>query len=97
MAPLARQERVRISERTKAGLQRARRSGKKLGRPKVAVDVAQLRRLQAEGLSFRQIGAKKPLSLSTVARNLAASNIGLLILGAEERALLINAQIGNNS
>ena len=35
MATLAKQERVRISERTRAGLERARREGKTLGRPKV--------------------------------------------------------------
>ncbi len=38
MATLAKQERLRISERTKAGLQRARRAGKTLGRPRVDVD-----------------------------------------------------------
>jgi DNA invertase Pin-like site-specific DNA recombinase len=33
MATLAQQERIRISERTKAGLERAVREGKRLGRP----------------------------------------------------------------
>lgn len=35
MATLAQQERIRISERTKAGLARIRRQGKKLGRPRL--------------------------------------------------------------
>jgi hypothetical protein len=35
MATLAKHERLRISERTKAGLQRAVRAGKVLGRPKL--------------------------------------------------------------
>ena len=46
MATLAKQERLRISERTKAGLQRARRAGKVLGRPRVDVDLNRLRKLQ---------------------------------------------------
>jgi DNA invertase Pin-like site-specific DNA recombinase len=72
MATLAKQERARISERTKAGLQRARRAGKVLGRPRVAVDVQELRSLHESGLSLRQIAAKARLSLSTVVRSLAA-------------------------
>jgi DNA invertase Pin-like site-specific DNA recombinase len=35
---VAKQERLRISERTRAGLQKAVRNGKKLGRPKIASD-----------------------------------------------------------
>ena len=34
----AKQERIRLSERTKAGLERARKQGKVLGRPKAAVN-----------------------------------------------------------
>jgi DNA invertase Pin-like site-specific DNA recombinase len=73
MATLAKQERLRISERTKAGLQRARRAGKVLGRPRVEVDVKRLRSLQEQGLSLRQIAAKTKLSLSTVVRALTAA------------------------
>lgn len=36
MATLAKLERERISERTKAGLERARKQGKKIGRPKIS-------------------------------------------------------------
>lgn len=71
MATLARQERLRISERTKAGLQRARRAGKVLGRPRVDVDRAKLCKLRNGGLSFRQLAAKTGYSLSTVVRSLA--------------------------
>lgn len=39
MATLAEQKRVSISERTKAGLARAKRSGKVLGRTPYAVDM----------------------------------------------------------
>jgi DNA invertase Pin-like site-specific DNA recombinase len=34
LAAVAQQERIRISERTKAGLERARKQGKSLGRPR---------------------------------------------------------------
>ena len=71
MATLAKQERLRISERTKAGLQRARRAGKVLGRPRVEVNVEKLRAMQANGLSLRSIAIKAKLSLSTVARSLS--------------------------
>jgi DNA invertase Pin-like site-specific DNA recombinase len=70
MATLAKQERLRISERTKAGLQRARRAGKTLGRPRIEVDVRKLRCLQESGLSMRRIAKQQRLSLSTVARAL---------------------------
>jgi DNA invertase Pin-like site-specific DNA recombinase len=49
MATPAKQERLRISDRTKAGLNRARRQGKVLGRPRVAVDVGKVRELRAPG------------------------------------------------
>lgn len=71
MATLAKQERLRISERTKAGLQRARRAGKVLGRPRAVVDVVKLRALQGDGSSLRRIAKKTGLSVSTVARSLA--------------------------
>ncbi len=56
LSAIARQERIRISERTKAGL--ARIKGKvKLGRPKISKSVIQkARELRKQGLSFTQIG-----------------------------------------
>jgi DNA invertase Pin-like site-specific DNA recombinase len=68
MATLAKQERLRISERTKAGLQRAIRAGKTLGRPRLDLNVEKLKRLRAHGLSLRQIAAQEQLTLTTVAR-----------------------------
>lgn len=70
MATLAKQERLRISERTKAGLQRARRAGKVLGRPRVEVNFKKLHGMQERGLSLRQIASEAGLSLSTVVRTL---------------------------
>src|SRR5260370_29463686 len=55
MATVARQERIRISERTKAGLEYARRKGIPLGRRRVRIDVERLKQLRADGWSFEQI------------------------------------------
>jgi DNA invertase Pin-like site-specific DNA recombinase len=58
MAILAKQERLRISDRTKAGLNRARRQGKVLGRPPVAADVQEVRELQGAGMGLRGIAVE---------------------------------------
>src|SRR5438477_12525465 len=55
LAAVAKQERITLSERTKAGLQRARRAGKRLGRRAVQVDLKAARKLQAEGLGLRSV------------------------------------------
>lgn len=73
MATLAKQERVRISDRTKAGLKRARKEGKQLGRPRVEVDVQKVRSLQAKGMGLRGIAAKTGWSLSSIMRALRAA------------------------
>ena len=70
MATLAQQERLRISERTKAGLKRAKREGKTLGRPRVDVDVEKVRQLQANGLGLREVAKKTGWSLSSIMRTL---------------------------
>jgi DNA invertase Pin-like site-specific DNA recombinase len=69
-ATLAQQERINISERTLAGLQRARKAGKTLGRRAVLVDVARARRLQKEGLGLRPIAAKLGISVNTLQKAL---------------------------
>jgi DNA invertase Pin-like site-specific DNA recombinase len=73
MATLARQERLRISERTKAGLKRARRGGKILGRPRVRVDIHKVRKLQAGGMGLRGIADQTGWSLSSIMRALRAA------------------------
>jgi DNA invertase Pin-like site-specific DNA recombinase len=72
MATLAKQERVRISERTKAGLERARREGKTLGRPKVEVNAAEIRQLRARGLSWSAVAAQTGVARATCQRAVAA-------------------------
>jgi DNA invertase Pin-like site-specific DNA recombinase len=68
LACLAKQERIRISERTRAGLDVARAKGKRLGRPTVAVDAAQVRRLRAEGMPFAEIARQLGVSQGTAFR-----------------------------
>jgi DNA invertase Pin-like site-specific DNA recombinase len=69
LAAVAKQERVRLSERTMAGLERARAQGRVGGRPKAEDDPATLkafRKLRAAGLSVRKIAAEMKVSPTTV-------------------------------
>jgi DNA invertase Pin-like site-specific DNA recombinase len=70
MATLGEQERIAISERTKAGLQRAVKAGRVLGRRAVVVDIACARKLQKEGLRLRPIAKQMRVSVNTLARPL---------------------------
>ena len=72
LAALARQERIRLSERVTAGLARARKEGRIGGRPKVIVSTSRIRKLADQGLSAVQIGEHLGVSRMTVARRLAA-------------------------
>lgn len=67
-ATLAKQERLKISERTVAGLQRAKKQGRVGGRPKVVTDREQVRRMREEGKSLREISTAMGLSLTSTAR-----------------------------
>ena len=73
MATLAKQERVKRSERTKAGLARVRAAGRRLGRPARlnGEHTAEIARLRAQGVSGRQIGRRLGISEGSV-RRLAA-------------------------
>ena len=51
-------ERSLIKERVMMGLERARKQGKQLGRPKIIVDREKVVRLREEGLSLRKIAEK---------------------------------------
>ena len=64
---VAKQERQRISDRTRAGLDTARRKGKKLGRPVgTRLDVAKIASLRSQGLTTRAIAAHIGKSKSAV-------------------------------
>ena len=55
LAAIAKQERVRLGERTRAGLERVRRQGKRLGRPTAKVDASAIRTMRAQGESWSEI------------------------------------------
>ena len=66
LGAVAELERSLIAERVRAGLRNARAKGKQLGRPRVAVDAAQIARLRASGHSWRAIANKLGVSVGTV-------------------------------
>ncbi|HTC95712.1 MAG TPA: recombinase family protein [Terriglobales bacterium] len=68
LAAIAKQEKVRISERTRAGLDRARRQGKSLGRPKVQVNSDLIRALRAKGVSWDAIAQQTGIARATCQR-----------------------------
>jgi DNA invertase Pin-like site-specific DNA recombinase len=69
MATLAKQERIKRSERTKAGLAIARARGKTLGRPKtLTATPREVRHLRGVGYSFRAVARKLKISLRSVQR-----------------------------
>jgi DNA invertase Pin-like site-specific DNA recombinase len=72
LAAVAAQERIRISERTKAGLARARARGVRLGRPAAKMDIRKARQLRAHGLSLRAIATKLRVSPALVYQRLKA-------------------------
>jgi DNA invertase Pin-like site-specific DNA recombinase len=64
LAAIAKQERVRFSERIKAG---QARSSKRPGRPSLANDVvSELRRLRGQGLSFKKIQLATGVPVATM-------------------------------
>ena len=59
-------ERELIRERVIAGLKQAKAKGKKLGRPRVAIDLPAARALRADGLSYRAVASRLGVSVGTV-------------------------------
>ena len=80
LASLAKQERVRISERVRAGLTRAKqygtRSGRSIGRPAALFRRDQALELRAQGLSWRKIAQIVGVSATTVRRACTGSMNG---------------------
>jgi DNA invertase Pin-like site-specific DNA recombinase len=68
---VAEQERDRLISRTKAGLDRARRQGKRIGRPRAAVDVARALSLRGQGRSMREAAKVLGVAPATLHRALA--------------------------
>lgn len=69
LACIAKQERIRISERTKAGLERVRRNGKRLGRPAIPLElIAKIRQLRTTGRTIRDVAAECGVSTGMVCK-----------------------------
>ena len=74
VAWVGKQERIRISQRVKAGLQRVKANGKRLGRKSItdptrkrgAVDVAKVQAMRANGDSIRAIARATGASVGMV-------------------------------
>ena len=62
-----------IVQRTKAGLERAKREGKRIGRPRKEVDIGKVLELRRKGVSFKDIARLMSVSYSTLKRRLKES------------------------
>jgi DNA invertase Pin-like site-specific DNA recombinase len=74
LAAVAKQERIRISERVKAGPDRARKQGRIGGRPRSEEDLrlmAQVRKLRTSGMSIRTIAQQLGQSPTTITKLVA--------------------------
>jgi len=65
LAAIAKQERVRLAERVRAGLERVRREGKRLGRPIAKVDAETVRSLRSQGVSWSEISRRTGVARAT--------------------------------
>jgi len=72
---VAQQERERIRERVKAGLDRAKSKGRKLGRPERKFDVSKAFSLKEAGHSIRKIAQILRVPKSTISRALSQKPI----------------------
>ena len=68
LGAVAELERSLIGERVRAGVRNARAKGKKLGRPRVAVNTARVRELRQAGRSFAEVGAELGISAASAFR-----------------------------
>lgn len=75
LAAFAEFERELIVERTRAGLDRARREGKHLGRPRAVFSLKSAAELRAAGASLAEISRRTGASVRTVRRRLASATL----------------------
>ena len=75
LASLAKQERRRIGERTKAGLETARRKGIRLGAPAKSYLRAEILALVTRGLSVRAIAKKLKVARNTIYKYYPKKNV----------------------
>lgn len=70
LATIAKQERIRLGERVRAGMARARENGARFGRPRHQADRAQIALLRSRGYSLRGIAREVGISEASVRRSL---------------------------
>jgi DNA invertase Pin-like site-specific DNA recombinase len=75
LGAVAELERNLIKERVQMGINRARREGKALGRPRVEVDPLQVAGLRSRGYSWNQIAAKLGIGRGTAERAFKRLNL----------------------
>ena len=71
MATIAQMEVDQLSARTKAGIERARREGKQIGRPRAVVDRIRIAKWHRQHVSIEEIARRAGVSPRTVKRRLA--------------------------
>jgi putative DNA-invertase from lambdoid prophage Rac len=74
LGAVAELERNLIKERVQMGISRARRQGKRLGRPRVDVDAHEVAGLRNRGLSWNQIADKLGIGRGTAERAFKSLN-----------------------
>lgn len=77
LASVAEFERDLIRDRVHAGLRRARAQGKRLGPPRVEVDLPRAQALLAEGQSLRAVSKTMGIKLATLHRRVSTTNRAL--------------------
>jgi DNA invertase Pin-like site-specific DNA recombinase len=74
---IAKQERIRLSERTIAGLERARKAGRVGGNKPLVCDRVRVWKLTDAGCSMREVGAQMGISAASVCRVLRERETGI--------------------
>lgn len=81
LGAVAELERSLIVERVKAGLRNARAKGKHLGRPRKVPNAGEIKRLRAQGVSWRAIGKKLDIAPATALRTSRKARLEIPVLG----------------
>jgi DNA invertase Pin-like site-specific DNA recombinase len=81
LGAVAELERSLIVERVKAGLRNARAKGKHLGRPRKVPNAGEIKRLRAQGASWRAIGKKLDIAPATALRTSRKARLEIPVLG----------------
>ena len=75
LATIAKQERIRISERVHAGLAKARKQGRVGGRPRLVLSHAKVLAMSQEGATIREIAEEMGVSPASSHRILKGHHI----------------------